>query len=137
MLVDTNILVYAINLSASKHELARNFLRNEFQNVVIAHQNILESLRVLTGQYWLRQESTQRRRPRARRPQGCALGVPCDARFLRRLRNSPSRCKREGSDSPRRHPRRKLSFSASLTGTAKSKAHRGFAKAPTLCKPSV
>ena len=48
MLVDTNILVYAVNTAASHHEDARDFLRREYQQVVIAHQNILESLRVLT-----------------------------------------------------------------------------------------
>lgn len=48
MLVDTNVLVYAVNTLALNHEKARDFLRNEYQHVVIAHQNILESLRVLT-----------------------------------------------------------------------------------------
>ncbi len=48
MLVDTNILVYAVNTTATRHEAARDFLRREFEQVVVAHQNILESLRVMT-----------------------------------------------------------------------------------------
>lgn len=48
MLVDTNILIYAINSHAAQHVMARDFLRKEFSRLVIAHQNILETLRVLT-----------------------------------------------------------------------------------------
>ena len=48
MLVDTNILVYAINADDVRHVVARDFLRREFSRVVIAHQNVLETLRVLT-----------------------------------------------------------------------------------------
>src|SRR3989344_6097537 len=48
MLVDTNILVYAINADSSRHKTAKAFL-NEFKtDLEVAHQNILESLRVLT-----------------------------------------------------------------------------------------
>ncbi len=48
MLIDSNILVYAINTLSSKHQKAKAFLQSEQNNLVVAHQNILESLRVLT-----------------------------------------------------------------------------------------
>lgn len=48
MLVDSNILIYAINRRSSKHTSAQNFLQNNKDNLEVAHQNILESLRVLT-----------------------------------------------------------------------------------------
>ncbi|MDE2025042.1 MAG: PIN domain-containing protein [Patescibacteria group bacterium] len=47
MLVDTNILIYAINADSPKHKLSQTFLESE-NNLVIAHQNIFEALRVLT-----------------------------------------------------------------------------------------
>lgn len=48
MLVDSNILVYAINRRSPKHTSAKNFLQNNTSNLEVAHQNILETLRVLT-----------------------------------------------------------------------------------------
>lgn len=48
MLVDTNILVYAINVDSSKHKKATEFLQEFKTDLEVAHQNILESLRVLT-----------------------------------------------------------------------------------------
>ncbi len=48
ILVDSNVLVYAINTSSPKHAAAQNFLNKNNKSLVIAHQNILESLRVLT-----------------------------------------------------------------------------------------
>lgn len=48
MLVDSNILVYAINKSSPKHKLAQQFLIKNKDKLSIAHQNILETLRVLT-----------------------------------------------------------------------------------------
>lgn len=47
MLIDTNILVYAINADSPKNKTAQNFLLEQ-NNLVIAHQNIFEALRVLT-----------------------------------------------------------------------------------------
>lgn len=47
-LIDSNILVYAINLSSPKHKKARIFLQENTENLVVAHQNIFETLRVLT-----------------------------------------------------------------------------------------
>lgn len=49
MLVDSNILVNAINNDSPKQAAARKFLL-KYQNrgLVVAHQNILETLRVLT-----------------------------------------------------------------------------------------
>lgn len=48
MLTDSNILVYAINTLSPKHIKAKAFLQSEQNNLVVAHQNILESLRILT-----------------------------------------------------------------------------------------
>jgi len=48
ILVDSNILVYAINKTSPKTNKAENFLRSFAGGFVLAHQNILESLRVLT-----------------------------------------------------------------------------------------
>ena len=48
MLVDSNILVYAINADSPKNKVAQNFLINNSCTLQIAHQNIFESLRVLT-----------------------------------------------------------------------------------------
>mgnify|MGYP001610879666 CR=1 FL=1 len=48
MLIDTNILIYAINIDSSKHKIAKNFLEKNKTDLEIAHQNILEALRVLT-----------------------------------------------------------------------------------------
>ena len=48
ILVDSNILVYSINSSSPKHLTAQEFLQSHVSNISIAHQNIFESLRVLT-----------------------------------------------------------------------------------------
>lgn len=48
MLVDSNILVYAINSASTKHQKARQFLQDRQHNLELAHQNIFETLRVLT-----------------------------------------------------------------------------------------
>lgn len=48
MLVDTNILVYAINSDSPKHRASQNFLKENVSSLEIAHQNILEAVRVLT-----------------------------------------------------------------------------------------
>lgn len=48
MLIDSNVLIYAINADSPKHKLAKQFLEENIQNLQIAHQNILETLRVLT-----------------------------------------------------------------------------------------
>jgi len=48
MLVDSNILVYSINKSSPKHKKAQKFLQENINQIVIAHQNIFETLRVLT-----------------------------------------------------------------------------------------
>jgi uncharacterized protein len=48
ILVDSNILVYAINNASPKHEAAQGFLQKNVGHMAIAHQNIFESLRVLT-----------------------------------------------------------------------------------------
>lgn len=48
MLIDSNILVYAINILSPKHKKAQNFLQENITKLEIAHQNIFETLRVLT-----------------------------------------------------------------------------------------
>ncbi len=48
MLIDTNLIIYAINSASPKHEQAKQFLTQEHHSLVVADQNILEALRVLT-----------------------------------------------------------------------------------------
>lgn len=48
ILIDSNILVYAINNSSPKNRTAQSFLQSNIEVLALAHQNILESLRVLT-----------------------------------------------------------------------------------------
>lgn len=48
MLIDTNILIYAINADSPKNKIAQKFLKDNLGNLEIAHQNILEAIRVLT-----------------------------------------------------------------------------------------
>lgn len=48
MLIDSNILVYSINSSSPKHRRAQDFLQENLGELVVAHQNIFESLRILT-----------------------------------------------------------------------------------------
>jgi predicted nucleic acid-binding protein len=47
ILIDSNILVYAINITSPKHLQAQAFLQDSQVNMVLAHQNIFETLRVL------------------------------------------------------------------------------------------
>lgn len=48
MLIDSNILIYAINLDSPKSKIAQKFLNENLGNLEISHQNILESIRILT-----------------------------------------------------------------------------------------
>jgi predicted nucleic acid-binding protein len=48
MLVDTNILIYAINADSPKNKLAQRFLQENIHELEVSHQNIFEALRVLT-----------------------------------------------------------------------------------------
>jgi predicted nucleic acid-binding protein len=48
ILVDSNVLIYAINSTSPKNHLAQQFLQSNVGDLAIAHQNVLESLRVLT-----------------------------------------------------------------------------------------
>ncbi len=47
ILVDTNVLIYAFNLSSPKHKTAKSILEGR-KDLVLAHQNLLEFLRVVT-----------------------------------------------------------------------------------------
>lgn len=48
VLIDSNILVYAINNSSPKQQIAQHFLQTNIDHLVVTHQNVFESLRVLT-----------------------------------------------------------------------------------------
>lgn len=48
MLIDTNIIIYAINSASPKNNQAKQFLLDQQDNIVVAHQNVLEAMRVLT-----------------------------------------------------------------------------------------
>jgi predicted nucleic acid-binding protein len=48
MLIDTNILIYAINADSPKNKVAQLFLQQNSNKLIIAHQNIFEALRVLS-----------------------------------------------------------------------------------------
>lgn len=48
MLIDSNILIYAINADSPKNGLAKKFLEDNLRKVQIAHQSIFETIRVLT-----------------------------------------------------------------------------------------
>ena len=48
MLIDSNILIYSINFSSPKHARSQEFLQNNINSLEIAHQNIFETLRILT-----------------------------------------------------------------------------------------
>jgi predicted nucleic acid-binding protein len=47
-LVDTNILIFALDIDSEKNSQARQFLSKNATHICIAHQNILEAIRVLT-----------------------------------------------------------------------------------------
>jgi len=48
MLIDTNILIYAINEDSPKHKVAKKFLSESKVILVVSHQVIFEAIRVLT-----------------------------------------------------------------------------------------
>lgn len=48
ILLDSNIIIYAINTSSPRHKAAREFIQSKVRNLAVAHQNITETIRVLT-----------------------------------------------------------------------------------------
>lgn len=48
MIIDSNIVVYAIDKNSLKHKRAQEFLKENLGSLEIAHQNIFETLRVIT-----------------------------------------------------------------------------------------
>lgn len=48
MLIDSNILIYSINSASPKHKDSQRFMQKNVGKLVVAHQNIFETLRVLT-----------------------------------------------------------------------------------------
>lgn len=59
ILVDTNVFVFASNKSSSKHKAALQFIKTS-PNICLAHQNIVETLRVVTHPKYLRPQSIER-----------------------------------------------------------------------------
>lgn len=47
MLIDSNILIYALNSASPKHHAAQEFLQSQKQ-LIFAQQNVFETLRILT-----------------------------------------------------------------------------------------
>lgn len=47
MLIDSNILIYALNSASPKHTVAKSFIQNE-KELIVTQQNIFECLRILT-----------------------------------------------------------------------------------------
>lgn len=47
-LIDTNLIVYALNTSSPKNKKSQSFIKENRNILCLAHQNILEALRVLT-----------------------------------------------------------------------------------------
>jgi len=50
MLVDSNILVYSLNLDSPKSQSARKFLLKYKNDFCVAQQNVMETLRIITHQ---------------------------------------------------------------------------------------
>jgi len=48
MLIDSNILVYSLNSASLKNKSSQKFINENLKTAVIAHQNIFETLRVIT-----------------------------------------------------------------------------------------
>ncbi|MBI2641334.1 type II toxin-antitoxin system VapC family toxin [Candidatus Roizmanbacteria bacterium] len=48
MLLDSNIVVYAINSASPKHSVAQKFINQYRQSLFLAHQNVLETIRIIT-----------------------------------------------------------------------------------------
>ncbi len=50
MLIDSNILIYALNNSSPGHLAAQRFLQTQRAGLIFAQQNLFETLRILTHQ---------------------------------------------------------------------------------------
>jgi len=48
MLLDSNLIVYAVNSSSPKQVESQEFIKSNIGELCLSHQNILESIRVLT-----------------------------------------------------------------------------------------
>lgn len=48
IVIDTNLLLYALDKSSVKNAPAREYIQENFNKVAITHQNIFEALRVIT-----------------------------------------------------------------------------------------
>lgn len=47
-LIDSNVLIYALNAASSKHTVALGYLEKYVGSYTLAHQNVLETWRVLS-----------------------------------------------------------------------------------------
>jgi predicted nucleic acid-binding protein len=56
VLVDSNILIYALNRSSPKYNGAREFIEKYHNSVYIAHQNIWETLRIVTHPTYIKSQ---------------------------------------------------------------------------------
>ena len=50
MIIDSNILIYAVNADSPKNKKSQEFLKESFEDLEVTHQNILETIRILTHQ---------------------------------------------------------------------------------------
>jgi predicted nucleic acid-binding protein len=48
MLIDSNVVIYALNSSSPKHLAAQLFVQNQHDQLIFAQQNLFEVLRILT-----------------------------------------------------------------------------------------
>jgi predicted nucleic acid-binding protein len=48
LLIDSNILIHSLNLNSPKNRVAQDFLSSSDKQLFFTHQNILETIRVLT-----------------------------------------------------------------------------------------
>lgn len=48
ILIDSNLIVYALNRSSPKHKKVQEFLQANVSRIALSYQNILETIRVLT-----------------------------------------------------------------------------------------
>lgn len=48
MLIDSNIIIYSLNSSSPKCKLAKKFILDNFSEITVAQQNILETIRVIS-----------------------------------------------------------------------------------------
>lgn len=48
ILLDTNVIIFALNKTSPKNKTAQTYIRTNQPSLVVAHQNVFESIRVLS-----------------------------------------------------------------------------------------